>query len=148
VAVSTAAAGVLASNYWWDGAVGRIGPDRSVHLLAARGTVTVYSSRTDFGDTPHWFAHIWQAQSGTPGGFRWDGLGFGYAVGRTSGGNVIDAWTIPHWFVILAFGSWPAARWIRRRRFAKRHPGGCRVCGYDLRATPDRCPECGAAAAG
>lgn len=39
---------------------------------------------------------------------------------------------------LLALGEW-----ILHRRHA-RAAGLCRICGYDLRATPDRCPECGA----
>src|SRR5204862_6682225 len=53
----------------------------------------------------------------------------------------------PHWSFALLFGTLPAV-WavlrLRRRRFAA---GRCSACGYDLRATPNRCPECGAMSA-
>lgn len=52
--------------------------------------------------------------------------------------------TVPLWLLTTLFAA-PPALWIRRRwRLLKRiRNGGCLVCGYDLRATPERCPECG-----
>ena len=49
---------------------------------------------------------------------------------------------VPFWFIAAATAALPAARLIRRLR--RHRPGHCQRCGYDLRATPDRCPECGA----
>jgi hypothetical protein len=55
----------------------------------------------------------------------------------------------PAWafLVPLAIGAvLPSAPGFLRRRFRRRH-GLCLVCGYDLRASPERCPECGTARA-
>jgi hypothetical protein len=51
---------------------------------------------------------------------------------------------VPYPYLLLASGA--AAAWsvhaLRRHRRRSR-AGECANCGYDLRATPDRCPECG-----
>ncbi len=54
---------------------------------------------------------------------------------------------IPYWVPAALFALLPAV-WLRRH-FGLRHRarrlrlGLCLICGYDLRATPERCPECG-----
>jgi hypothetical protein len=53
-----------------------------------------------------------------------------------------------HWLVALLLAILPVAWLVLRRRRRRPYAAGlCPHCGYDLRASPGRCPECGAAAA-
>jgi hypothetical protein len=90
------------------------------------------------------------------GGVRGAGnyyFGFGYWRGERvefrhlATGLMEIVAVIPHWFLALIFAAIPT-RWLAVRRRADRRSERelCRDCGYDLRATPDRCPECGAIA--
>jgi hypothetical protein len=56
-------------------------------------------------------------------------------------------WILFITFSILPLGRFTAFAMRLRRRRARRRDSRCLACGYDLRATPDRCPECGTAAA-
>jgi hypothetical protein len=85
---------------------------------------------TYFGDDPDWFlrgrASFWPTVSVHT---------FPSDVGWRRG------LFLPLWFVCV-LSMIPSAIWLSRirRKFA---PGLCQKCGYDLRATPNLCPECG-----
>ena len=71
---------------------------------------------------------------GTPGGG---------GIARCS--VVSSGFGVPLWFLLVLTAALPsvAVVWnLRQRRRAARF-GLCAACGYDLRASPDRCPECG-----
>jgi hypothetical protein len=86
---------------------------------------------------------------------QWRVFGYGLVINR---GIVLPgsqsarpgAWRnvvviFPYWLPLLFLSIPPLLRlrrWRNERRSAR--SGLCSACGYDLRATPDKCPECGA----
>ena len=62
---------------------------------------------------------------------------------RNPGGSVIGI-RLAYWAIVVSTAVLPALVGFQRvQRYRRGHAGRCLNCGYDLRATPDRCPECG-----
>jgi hypothetical protein len=78
---------------------------------------------------------------------QWEHAGFAWSQ-RSSSRDLIVTGVAPFWSVTL-LSAMPALGWLalRLRSLVRKHRGEtarvCKVCGYDLRATPHRCPECG-----
>ncbi len=116
---------------------------QTLHTITARDAAgrAVLTSRDPFTRDPRnpwWFDE-------NAGNFLMDVPGPARGVANCHLGFVC----VPIWFLVAA-AALPAvaARAVaagRRRRRAR--AGLCTSCGYDLHATPHRCPECGATAA-
>lgn len=78
-------------------------------------------------------------------GEKWPyGIGSGLATSRSSAATCRGFIVVPQWSAVLLLSAIPLVRIIQRlkARFF-RSPGLCASCGYGLRATLSRCPECG-----
>lgn len=62
----------------------------------------------------------------------------------TKSSSLVVIRVVPLWLIALVLGL-PAMVVVGQRRARRRRSqhGRCPTCGYDLRATPQRCPECG-----
>jgi predicted Zn-ribbon and HTH transcriptional regulator len=86
--------------------------------------------------------------------FEFDRLGLRLELSRYEDPSIADYGVtrttlvhVPHWLAAAGFAVLPLAALMRRLRRRRRVLAGlCTRCGYDLRATPGRCPECGNAA--
>jgi len=74
------------------------------------------------------------------------GTRFGFGVLHDNLDPTYDEWVLvlPFWFIILCAGFLAAWCFTSYRKSRRTDTGVlCATCGYDLRASTDRCPECG-----
>jgi hypothetical protein len=119
---------------------GSNGPNLTVATDAAgRLSFAISHGITLFPERFRWISYKNYANDSDPPG-NWLGLSF-Y---QGAGGHIdVRSVRLPYWIPVLILAVLPIARLYKRilgRTIAEEH---CTRCGYDLRATPDRCPECG-----
>lgn len=115
--------------------------DQRWTLAIGRGSLRLWRSPAD-PTAPY--------QAGTPAGTAtapdaemvFDVAGFSVRRGGSPFNSTVFA--APLWGLTTVAGVLPIGWLILAARRSRRSGRGmCRNCGYDLRATPDRCPECG-----
>jgi hypothetical protein len=118
-------------------------------VASSRGQIVLFRSTVPPGGDIAWGWHHWSIPRGPavvfPAQRKRFGLGF-YDLHYGSYGNFAERGIlIPVWYLTALFSVLLACSLIGRSRAPRMPSGHCQRCGYDLRATPDRCPECGTA---
>jgi hypothetical protein len=108
----------------WVDSSGAGGPKRA-RMEFGTETPEDWDAARGFFGAKRWAGFVWLGKGGSPGGL-------GGGVGVPDLVIMVACAVLPGWWVV---------RWRRRRRASR--AGLCPACGYDLRATPERCPECG-----
>jgi hypothetical protein len=148
-------AGAGISFAWWQSyrdVVYVASPIWGLHTTTQRGVISIFIIAGEPDSTPF-------KMTGDPPPYlrtvmRWLGSSrhvvphFGFTQGRVIVGYMmlrldVRVISFPLWWVLSAVAFFPMFRLAVALRRHKRLSGLCSSCGYDLRATPDRCPECG-----
>ena len=111
-------------------------PPTTGSVTKANTGVWQHLNRREFGgedDVPRWPKVFYQASNIT--------IGNQFPAIRQNAYLV----NLPYWLVTLVSALFPLMKLLRRilKRAALPQQGLCPKCGYDVRASTDRCPECG-----
>jgi hypothetical protein len=119
-----------------------VGQPDTVAVVMPGGMVYPAHTRFGAGEAEHAVLGVGWIYRRLAGGLAWDIDGSRYGFE----GRMI-AVQAP-WVLVALIACLPAAVIVvvSRRRAMRVIGGKCLNCGYDMRATPERCPECGAVA--
>ena len=137
--------------------LGREWPSHLVRIISTRGHVIVWEQFVPEIEPGPWARHTLPTRRFNELCVRrpavWSMAGASFE--RSTPNAALPGWRsraviVPYWITAVLFLLIPLthARHALHRFSQRLRPGCCAVCGYDLRASKDRCPECGNAIVG